>query len=128
VSKIDLSKTVKDLAKSVGKDVAEELKDYADPDKLVRFGELIAKVAKYRGLALTASTPEEADAWRKEADVVTLTMEHKLVQERIIAEAKMAAIVKKAINGAVAAFGVVVKEVATMATKGLIKGVTGGIG
>jgi hypothetical protein len=122
-----LEKTVMDLANNVGKDVAKELEEYVEDGRLAYLDAYITKIAKYKALALAAESAEDAKMYAEQAEVVTLSLEHNLVQEKIIAEAKMAAIIKKAIMGAVAAFGVAVKELVALAAKGMVKGAIEGL-
>lgn len=123
-----LQDLVLNLAKNVGSDVSEQLSDYVAEGRTDHMAKLVEKVAKYKGLAVTAESAEDMEMYSDMAAKVLLTLEHDLVQEKIIAEAKMAAVIKRAIQGAVAAFGVVLKEMAGLVVKGAIEGLKGGLG
>ena len=118
----DLQNTVMNLAQNVGTDVAKELTEYIEEGRFNYLDGYISKIAKYKGLALSADNAEDVEMYADMAAKVLLTLEHNLVQEKIIADAKMAAIVKRAIVGAMAAFSVVIKEMVAMVAQGIIKG------
>lgn len=126
---VDIQKTVQDLAQRTGQDAAAELKDLLeDTSRLPYLDALITKYAKHRGMALAATTAQEVEFWTKEAAHVEQTMEHVLVQEKIVADAKMAAFLKRTIMAIVSAFTTVLKELVAMAVSGAVKGLTGGAG
>ena len=117
-----IRKAIQDLANNVGRDAANELTDYVESAKLPDLGKLIERVAKYKGYAIASTSADDVEKWAREAEIVLTTIEHKLVQEKIVADATVAAFVKRAIAAVGATFGTILRETLSHLTQGLLDG------
>lgn len=123
----EAKKKIEDLAKVVGQDVAKELQEFADTKKLDALAGLVEKVARYKGLALCSTSAADVKKWSNEAEIVLTTLELKLVQEKIIADAKIAAVIRRAIAAAASTFAFILKETLALAVEAVVKGAASGL-
>jgi len=124
---VDLESTIKNLATQIGQDASKELADLVeDKSRLPYLDSLITKYVKYMGLSALARTDEDKKFYSEQTAHLEQTMEHVLVQERIVADAKMAAFLKRTITSIAVTFLTVAKELVSAVVSGAIKGAMGG--